>query len=213
MSLRPAFELRPAFRGRFGVSGFEGPSFFGVRRLREAIFLTPAFRPVILRGDGHEPFQRLTLAGMSLHSYSRCWLHLIWGTLNREKILPKEAASQVSRYLTEYSKDKGFYMKINYVNADHVHALVDLPTGLSIEELMQLLKGSSSHWINANSILLGKFAWGRGYGAFSVSESNIAQVAAYIAGQEEHHRVRGFAEELREFIDRHGLRWHGDESR
>lgn len=85
---------------------------------------------------------------MSLHSYSRCWLHLIWGTLNREKILPKEAASRVSRYLTDYAKDKGFYMKINYVNADHVHALIDLPTGLSIEELMQLLKGSSSHWVN-----------------------------------------------------------------
>ncbi|HWM24896.1 MAG TPA: IS200/IS605 family transposase [Chthoniobacterales bacterium] len=178
------------------------------------LLLTPAFRPVSLRDDRHQPFQRLRLAGMSLHSYSRCWLHLIWGTLNREKILPKEAAARVSRYLTEYTDGKGVYMKINYVNADHVHALIDLPTGLSIEELMQLLKGSSSHWINANSVVLpGKFAWGRGYGAFSVSESNVGQVAAYIAGQEEHHHVRGFVEELGEFIDRHGLRWHDDESR
>jgi hypothetical protein len=71
-------------------------------------------------------------------------------------------------------------MKINYVNADHVHALVDLPTAFSIGELMQLLKGSSSHWINANDIMTGKFAWGRGYGAFSVSESNVDQVARYI---------------------------------
>jgi putative transposase len=87
-------------------------------------------------------------------------------------------------------------MKINYINADHVHALVDLPTNMSIEELIQLLKGSSSHWVNANSNLPGKFAWGRGYGAFSVSESNVAPAAAYIAGQEEHHRVRTFADEL-----------------
>ena len=104
-------------------------------------------------------------------------------------------------------------MKINYVNADHVHTLVDLPTNLSIEELIQLLKGSSSHWVNANNILSGKFAWGRGYGAFSVSESNVVQVAAYIAGQEEHHRVRTFADELREFIERHGLRWQDEKSR
>ena len=104
-------------------------------------------------------------------------------------------------------------MKINHVNADHVHALIDLPTSLSIVELMQLLKGSSSHWINANNIITGKFAWGRGYGAFSVSESNVDQVARYIAHQEEHHRVRTFAEELREFIDRHGLRWKDEESR
>jgi putative transposase len=150
---------------------------------------------------------------MSLHSYSRCWLHLIWGTLNREKILPKDAAARVSSYLTEYSSSKGFYMKINYVNADHVHVLIDLPTGLSIEELMQLLKGSSSHWINANDVLSEKFAWGRGYGAFSVSESNVSHVCAYIAGQEEHHRARGFADELKEFFDRHGLSWRDAESR
>ena len=127
---------------------------------------------------------------MSLHSYSRCWIHLIWGTLNREKLLNKNAAERASRYLNEYARTKDIYMKINYVNTDHVHALVDLPTGLSVEELMQLLKGSSSHWINENNLVPGKFAWGRGYAAFSVSESNVDQVVAYIAGQEEHHHVR-----------------------
>jgi hypothetical protein len=58
-----------------------------------------------------------------------------------------------------------------------------------------------------------KFAWGRGYGAFSVSQSNVNRVARYIADQQEHHRVRTFAEELREFIDRHGLHWKDEESR
>lgn len=142
---------------------------------------------------------------MSLHSYSRCWLHLIWGTLNRKRMLQKEAAARVSRYLSEYAESKGVYMKINYVNADHVHALIDLPTALSIENVVQLLKGSSSHWINANDITAAKFAWGRGYGAFAVSESNVNTVAAYIAGQEQHHRMRTFTDELKEFIERHGL--------
>ena len=150
---------------------------------------------------------------MSLHSYSRCWVHLIWGTLNREKLLHKEAAARVSRYLTEYVETKGIYMKINYVNADHVHGLVDLPTGLSIEEVVQLLKGSSSHWINASDLIVGKFAWGRGNGAFSTSESNVDQVAAYIGGQEQHHRVRTFAEEFKEFVERYGLRWEEEGSR
>jgi Transposase IS200 like len=92
-------------------------------------------------------------------------------------------------------------------NADHVHALIDLPTAFSIEKVIQLLKGSSSHWINSNNLVTGKFAWGRGYGAFSVSESNVSRVARYIADQEEHHRVRTFAEELKELIERRGLRW------
>ena len=133
--------------------------------------------------------------------------------MDREKLLNKTAAARVSNYLDNYAEDKGIYTKINYVNADHVHALIDLPTAFSIEELMQLLKGSSSHWINAGDIVTGKFAWGRGHGAFSVSESNVGNVARYIADQEEHHRARTFAEELRGFIDRHGLHWKNEESR
>jgi REP-associated tyrosine transposase len=150
---------------------------------------------------------------MSTHSYSRCWVHLIWGTLNREKLLNEVTATRVSRFLAHYAEKEGVYMKINYVNADHVHALVDLPTALSIEKLMQLLKGSSSHWINLNNLIAGKFAWGRGYGAFSVSESNVDQVAGYISRQEEHHRARTFAEEFREFIDRYGLQGKDEGSR
>jgi putative transposase len=138
---------------------------------------------------------------------------LIWGTLDREKLLNKAAAARVSRYLAEYAANEEIYMKVNFVNANHVHALIDLPTGLSIERVMQLLKGSSSHWVNSNNLITGKFAWGRGYGAFSVSESNVDQVAAYIARQEEHHRVRTFGDELKEFIERHGLLWKGEESR
>ena len=127
--------------------------------------------------------------------------------------MQKEAASPVSRFLTEHAEEKKIYMKINYVNADHVHALIDLPTGVSIEDVVQLLKGASSHWLNSNEITQGKFAWGRGYGAFSVSESNIDAVAKYISGQKEHHRMRSFADELKEFIGRHRLKLHIDESR
>jgi REP-associated tyrosine transposase len=133
--------------------------------------------------------------------------------LNRERVLNKKAAAKLSRYLVEYACEQDLYMKINFVNPDHVHALIDLPTKFSIEKVVQLLKGSSSHWVNSSELVTGKFAWGRGYGAFSVSHSNVDVVARYIADQEEHHRVKTFAEELREFIDRHGLRWHDEGSR
>ena len=142
---------------------------------------------------------------MSQHSYTRCWLHLIWGTRNREPLLPREARKRVSGFLMKYAQDKEIFMKLNYVNADHTHALIDLPTRYSIEEILQLLKGSSSHWINQNDLISGKFAWGRGYAAFSVSHSNVDRVVAYIANQEEHHRVKTFAEEYENFIRKHGL--------
>ncbi len=115
---------------------------------------------------------------------------------------------KVSDYLHQYSAEKAIYMKINYVNRDHVHVLVDLPTNLTIEQMMHLLKGASSHWINEHNLLPHKFGWARGYGIFSVSHSLVGEVADYIAGQAEHHRKRSFSEELRIFVERYGLTWH-----
>jgi putative transposase len=109
---------------------------------------------------------------MSAHSYSRCWIHLIWGALGREKLLNQTAAARVSRYLNEYAEDKSVYMKINYVNADHVHTLIDLPTALSIEELMQFPKRKLVPLDQLKRHYHGKIRLGQGYGAFSVSESN-----------------------------------------
>ena len=109
--------------------------------------------------------------------------------------MSRPAAVKVSGFLSDYATEKGIYMKINYVNPDHVHALVDLPTNLCLEEAMQLFKGASSHWINESNLVPGKFGWGRGYGAFSVSHSGVGEVARYIADQEEHHRKKSFSEE------------------
>ena len=149
---------------------------------------------------------------MSTHSYSRLQTHLIWETLSREPMLDKRAAAKASTFLTDYSKQKGIYMKINYFNADHTHALIDLPTRYSIEEVIKLLKGGSSYWINHNGLIKGRFAWGVGYGAFSVSHSDVGCVAGYIANQEEHHRKRTYTEEYAMFVKRYGLEWRSEEN-
>lgn len=125
-------------------------------------------------------------------------------------MLTKPAAAKASTFLNNYALEKGIYMKINYVNPEHVHTLIDLPTNKSIEEVIKLFKGSSSHWINENRLLHGRFGWGRGYGAFSVSHSDVERVAAYIANQEEHHRKKSFRAEYQLFVEKYGLEWHED---
>lgn len=147
---------------------------------------------------------------MSTHSYTRLWTHLIWETLDRERLLDKQSAARTSTFLNKYSRQKGIYMKINYFNADHTHALIDLPTNSSIEEVIKLLKGASSYWINHNLVIKGRFAWGVGYGAFSVSHSDVSRVARYIANQEEHHRRRTYSEEYAMFVKRYGLEWRAE---
>ena len=102
-------------------------------------------------------------------------------------------------------------MKANYVNADHTHAVIDLPTNHSIEEVLKLFKGASSHWINEQKMIRGHFTWGRGYGAFSVSHSNFDAVVCYVLNQEEHHRKNSFAEEFAAFVTAYGLEWHDED--
>ena len=144
---------------------------------------------------------------MSLHSYSKVWLHLIWSTHNKEKVLLKDVRKQVSNFLYNYAEEKEIYMRTNFVNAEHVHALVDLPTTLSIDECLKLLKGSSSHYTNDNRLVNNKFRWARGYGAFSVSESQLKKIIEYINDQEEHHRTKSFTEEYELFMKKYGIKY------
>jgi len=142
---------------------------------------------------------------MSKHSYNKIWIHFIWETPNKEKILLKEARKQISNFLYNYCKEKGIFMTINFVNADHVHALIELPTNMSAEECIKLLKGASSFYINKNRITGFKFSWGKGYGAFSISASQINKVFNYIKNQEDHHRIKSFQEEYDLFIQNYGI--------
>jgi putative transposase len=139
---------------------------------------------------------------MSIRSFTKIWLHLIWGTYNHEKVLLERGfRKQLSEYLFNYSTEKKIFMKTNYVNSDHVHALIDLPTNITVEDVFHLYKGSSSNWVNKNVNY--KFSWAKGYAAFSVSESIEKRVCEYIKNQEGHHRRRSFAEEYDEFIKNH----------
>ncbi len=144
---------------------------------------------------------------MSKHSYNKIWIHFIWETLDKQKILPKPARLQLSDFLNSYCKEKKIFMKTNFINADHVHALIDFPTNISVEECIKLLKGSSSHYINKNRVINAKFSWGRGYGAFSVSASQLENVVAYVRNQEEHHKAKSFTEEYNLFIKKYGMKY------
>ena len=87
--------------------------------------------------------------------------------------------------------------------SDHVHLLADLGRQTCVAELMRLVKCNSSKWVHETFPGRRDFAWQNGYGAFSVSMSNIQDVKAYIEGQVEHHRTQSFQEEFLAFLQRH----------
>jgi putative transposase len=91
--------------------------------------------------------------------------------------------------------------------ADHVHLVFRFPAKLSLADVIGQAKGNCAKWIHDKSVLPGRFAWQRGYAAFSVSESNVERVFQYVANQEVHHRRLSFQDELRAFLRQHRIEY------
>jgi REP element-mobilizing transposase RayT len=89
--------------------------------------------------------------------------------------------------------------------ADHIHILAKLRQDKALSKLVGELKANSSGWISRTFRDAAGFAWQEGYGAFTVSESQLLKVQRYIERQEEHHRTVSFVEELKVILRAHGL--------
>jgi putative transposase len=85
---------------------------------------------------------------------------------------------------------------------DHLHLLFGFRPTQSLSDLMRIVKGESSEWINKQKFTGSTFRWQEGYGAFSYTKSHVPAVCKYIENQEEHHRRKTFLEEYEEFLQR-----------
>jgi putative transposase len=138
------------------------------------------------------------------HSYSSNRIHVIFSTKERKQCLTDDFQPQLWAYMAGIAHNQGFEaMTIGGVS-DHVHALLLLPPILPLAKAVQFLKGSSSHWINESRACDG-FAWQEGYGAFSVSASQTADVVRYIQNQRQHHEKKSFEEEFVDFLEKYGV--------
>lgn len=133
--------------------------------------------------------------GFMAHTYSQLYFHLVFGTKFRNPWLVDEIQDDVWAYIGGIASQNDMIPIIVGGHVDHAHALVRAKPTMSISRMLQMLKGGSSWWIHQAYPNLDGFAWQEGYGAFSVSQSDVEAVRRYIAGQKEHHRARDFKEE------------------
>jgi len=91
--------------------------------------------------------------------------------------------------------------------ADHVHLLFQLGRTITVANVIGKIKTTSCLWIGQTHAAPSEFRWQAGYAVFSVSQSNVEAVRAYIRNQPEHHRKQSFQDELREFLRRHETEW------
>jgi putative transposase len=132
--------------------------------------------------------------------------HLIFSTKDRLPLIAPGLKPDLHAYIGGIIRKVGGKALAIGGTADHVHLLISAPPALSISEILRKLKANSSKWVNENHPKQ-SFAWQAGYGAFSVSHSNVPAVISYIQRQVEHHRRVSFQEELVTFLKKHGIEY------
>ena len=139
------------------------------------------------------------------HTYTNLLSHVIFSTKDRRPLIDDELKPRLLGYINGIVNEGGG--KVLSLNAmpDHLHGLFELPPTSSLSDSMRILKTNSSRWVHETWGSRSSFAWQAGYGAFSVSRSNVSAVANYIEEQESHHRKRTFQEEFVELLVRHGI--------
>jgi REP-associated tyrosine transposase len=135
------------------------------------------------------------------HTLSRNYVHVIFGTKDRRKTITQDLQPRLWAYLAGIGKNHDIGMLAVGGTEDHVHILLHLPPKIPLAKAVVLFKSNSSKWMNEAT----EFSWQEGYGAFSVSASNLDAVIRYVRNQRQHHRKLGFEEELRAILQKHGV--------
>jgi REP element-mobilizing transposase RayT len=134
------------------------------------------------------------------NTYSQLNIHCVFAVKGRENIITRDFRDDLHRYMSGILKNDRSYPLAVGGWKDHVHVFFELPVAMSVSKQMQMLKSTSSKWINDNKLVLGRFMWQDGYGAFSYSRSQRDNVINYIMTQERHHGKTSFQEEYLELL-------------
>jgi putative transposase len=139
------------------------------------------------------------------NTYSALFYHVVFSTKNRTAFLRPEIETRVWAYIGGIARNhKMTAIQVGGVG-DHIHALMMAPPTIAPYEIAKHLKAESSKWIHETFDDLQDFGWQDGYGAFTVSKSNVPTVVSYIQNQRAHHQTRTFQDEYREFLKKHDV--------
>jgi len=134
------------------------------------------------------------------HAYARNYIHIVFSTQERRQFI--RDLEGMWTYLRGIANEYGVELAEVGGTNDHVHILAVMPPKISLAVLMRALKGNSSKWMNEAGHL---FAWQQGYGAFSVSASNLEKVREFVRKQAEHHQRVTYEAEFMALLRKHGI--------
>lgn len=138
-------------------------------------------------------------------SYTNLIYHIVFSTKNRAPLITAEREERIYQYIGGTIRGLGgILLIINGVN-DHIHLLVKLRPDKAVSDVLRELKSNSSGWMHDVFPETADFSWQNGYGAFTVSESQVERVKNYIARQKQHHGKESFETEFVSLLEKNGI--------
>ncbi len=138
-------------------------------------------------------------------SYTNLIYHIVFSVKDRRPLIMDSYQSRLYDYIGGAIRGQGGISLAINGTEDHVHLLAKLRPDKSLSDVLRDLKANASGWMHNVFPELKDFTWQRGYGAFTVSQSNINQVQGYIVRQKEHHQRQSFRDEFIEFLKLNGI--------
>ncbi len=138
-------------------------------------------------------------------TFTNLLYHIVYSTKHRRSLIQSPLRDELYKYIGGIIRaEKGILLEVGGM-PDHVHLVTRFKADSSVAEMLRLIKCNSSKWANERPDRTEAFEWQTGYGAFTVSESQLAAVRNYVRNQEEHHRHRTFQEEFTELLRKHSI--------
>ncbi len=141
------------------------------------------------------------------NTFSQIYIHCVFATKDRNSAISKTWKDELYKYICGIVNNSN--QKVYAINgvSNHIHILISIKPNCLLSDLVRDIKASSSKWVNTKSFVKGKFQWQEGFGSFSVSQSQLDKVIAYIDNQEEHHRKLPFKEEYLGFLKSYNIEY------
>ena len=138
-------------------------------------------------------------------SLSKIIVHLVFSTKNRKEWIAEDFQLKLHAYLATVARDQGWECYRVGGVGDHVHMALLQPRTANLSDFTGHVKPTSSLWIKQQDEQYAEFHWQKGYGAFSVSASQLDDLVTYISRQKEHHQKCSFQDEFRNLLLKYGV--------
>lgn len=143
-------------------------------------------------------------------TFTQIYIHIIFAVKNRNSLIKPDWEEKLYKFISGLLTNKG--QKLLRINGmpDHLHILIGMKPDCNLSDLVREIKKSSNKYIKDSGFTKFNFNWQSGFGAFSVSPSQLDKVINYLNNQKEHHKIKSFREEYIALLEKYHVEYKSE---